>query len=517
MSFASKIGKVLEGAVQTLPGGIQLGAQLAETRRREERQARADERQTQQDARQLRLDKERTIRGIAAKGNFSEALRQATGMPELQAEIREQQRSAITGTVAGLPTELSGALPTTGPEIESRISSLGGQAEQYGQAIAQLGTMDAPESQLDAIKRGLEEIQFERKQFEKLLNPYTAYASEASIPARNLRRESLVEALRNAGYTSEEIKTRISRLDKAANQLRMDEIASILAVDPTAQFDLEEVPDPYRGAMEARATQEKLREEAVRLNQVIGFVTDAALSSKEAGELFNQLAVQYRLNPESPSYEAARNAAMQTAAIKLAKTEEDVFESILRMQAEDSKDIVQGIAQTAGYKGRLRTYADYYGVDLPLNPASSDISRLVNTVLLKQGAAPLRDPSSDIKAAPVDIDARFDASIAMAKQKLSGNDNSIKQQVRGYLQEIIKNPQYTKAQKAKAQEALSIGQEGTSFLDQVETQEAPTTAPRVKLPSAASVAESTRGDSALNFLPASSGGTGQFGSAPITR
>jgi hypothetical protein len=123
MSFASKIGKVLEGAVQTLPGGIQLGAQIAETRRREERQARADERQTQQDARQLRLDKERTIRGIAAQGNFSEALRQATGMPELQAEIRAQQGSAITGTVAGLPTELSGTLPTTGAEMESRISS----------------------------------------------------------------------------------------------------------------------------------------------------------------------------------------------------------------------------------------------------------------------------------------------------------------------------------------------------------------------------------------------------------
>jgi hypothetical protein len=437
-------------------------------------------------------------------------------MPELQAEIRAQQGSAITGTVAGLPTELSGTLPTTGAEMESRISSLGGQAEQYGQAIAQLGTMGAPESQIDAIKRGLEEIQFERKQLEKLLNPYTAYASEASIPARNLRRELLIEAFRNAGYTSEEIKTRISRLDKAADQMRMDEIASVLAVDPSAQFDLENVPDRYRGAIEARAMREKLGEESERLNQVLGFATDGALSAEDAGDLFDRLAMQFRLNKESPSYEAARNAAMQTAAIRSTKTENDIFESILRMQADDSKDIVQGTAQTAGYKSRLRTYADYHGVDLPENPTSSDISRLVNTVSLKQGAAPLRDPSSDIKAAPVNVDARFEESMAEAKRLLIEGDNTTKQEIRSYLQEIIKNPQNTKAQKDKAQEALRIG-EGTSFLGQAETQAPPTTAPRVKLPSAAAVAESTRGDSSLNFLPDSSGGTGQFGPAPITR
>ena len=521
MSFASKIGKVLQGAVQTLPGGIQLGTQIAETRRRNERQQQQDARQRQQDERQRARDaksdadkRKRDIRAIANRGNYDEALRQADGMPDLIAEIRAQQQGAISKTVAGLPPSLSGALPTTPTEIRNRIGLLRNQSGQYGSAIADISTMGASESQLEKLNAQQAEIQSAQQQFEKLLNPFTRYASETTLAGRQLRRESLVQGLRDAGYNEEQIKFRIEQLDKAADQIRIDEIMTLLAIDPSTDFTGQEIPSLIQGAIEARTTQEVAGRNADLITQAIGFATSGASDPEEAGALFDQIGAQYGLSPESTVYQSARNAVMQTVAQKVAATNDEIFSTILKMREQDAK--TQTLFPDM-YGSQLRAYAAYHGVDLPTNIAESDLIGLANTVALKRNAAAPRDITSDIKATQVDIDTQVESSMKKAERILRGNNNLAKEQVRSYLESVISNPQNTEEQKARARQVLGISQESIPFLNQASTQNTTQTAPRVKIPTASAMAESTGNSPSINFLPDPSRGTGQFGPAPVTQ
>tara|TARA_R100000234_G_scaffold84798_1_gene53930 strand:- start:5034 stop:6590 length:1557 start_codon:yes stop_codon:yes gene_type:complete len=516
MSFASKIGKVLQGAVQTLPGGIQLGTQIAETRRKSERQQQQDARQRQQDERQRARDaksdadkRKRDIRAIAARGNYDEALRQAAGDPDLTAEITAQQQGAISKTVAGLPPNLSGALPTTPTEIRNRIGLLRDQSGQYGRAIADISTMGASESQLEKLNARQAEIQSAQQQFENLLNPFTRYASETTLAGRQLRRESLVQGLRDAGYNEEQIKFRVEQLDKAADQIRIDEIMTLLAIDPSTDFTGQEIPSLIQGAIEARTTQEVAGRNADLITQAIGFATSGAFDPEEAAALFDQIGAQYGLSPESTVYQSARNAVMQTVAQKVAATRDEIFTTLLKMQEQDTK--TQTLFPDS--PSQLRAYAAYHGVDLPEKIAQSDLIGLANTVALKQNAAAPRDITSDIKATPVDIDAQFESSMKKAERILRGNNNRAKEQMRAYLEAVISDSRNTEEQKARARQALGIDQESTPLLNQAATQ----TVPRANIPNASAMAESTGNNQSINFLPDPSRGTGQFGPAPVTR
>ena len=516
MSFASKVGKVLEGFAQALPTGIQVGTQISQIRRSEELQRQQAARQQEQDIRQRGLDAERRetqrqaeIRAIASRGDYAEALRQAEGMPELQAEIRAAQQRGITQTAASLPAAPTGALPSTAAGIESRIGTLAGQEQQYGQVAAQLGTMGAPAGQMEAITRGAEELRFEREQLEKLLNPFSAYATETSLPARELRRQELVELLRGAGYNTSEINTRVKRLDEAADAVQTDRILGLLTIDPTADLTGEYIPQRIRTAVETRQGREKLGD----LTKVTALSIQGALNGQEAGVLFDSLAGQYGLDPESPAYQASKQSAVNTAQQRGAKTQDDIYRYILRLEQESRQASMQMGKAAAD---PLRSYASLYGVDLSLRPTISELTSLANTVMLKQQAVPTRDVTSDLKATPENIEAQFNLKMNQAAQILSGDNERHKEIVRAALRrEILEDPNATPEEKERARQVLGEGASNIPFLaPAVQPQQRAQTPPRVRLPQVSATPESTRSNQPTNTLPTP--GTGQFRTPAIS-
>ena len=521
MSFASKVGKVLEGFAQALPTGIQVGTQISQIRRSEELQRQQAARQQEQDIRQRGLDAERRetqrqaeIRAIASRGDYAEALRQAEGMPELQAEIRAAQQRGITQTAASLPAAPTGALPSTAAGIESRIGTLAGQEQQYGQVAAQLGTMGAPAGQMEAITRGAEELRFEREQLEKLLNPFSSYATETSLPARELRRQELVELLRSAGYNTSEINARVKKLDEAADAVQIDRILSLLTIDPTADLTGVYVPDRIRTAVEARQGREELGRRAEDLAKVTALSVQGALNGKEAGVLFDSLAGQYGLDPESQAYQTSKQSAVNTAQQISAKTQDDVYRYILRLQQERQ----QWLVQTGGAGvDPLRIYASLNGVELSPNPTISELTSLANTVILKQQAGPpTRDLTSDLKATPENIKEEFNLKMNQAAQILSGNNERQKELVRAALRsEILNDPNATPEEKERARQVLGEGSSNIPFLaPTMQPQQRMQTPPRVRLPQVSTTPNSTRSNQPPNTLPTS--GTGQFRTPAIS-
>lgn len=519
MSFSSKVGKVLEGLVQTLPAGIQVGTQISQLRRGEERQRQQTARQQEQDLRQRRLDEEQRtqrrqaeIRAIAGRGDYAEALRQAEGMPELQAEIRSAQQRGITQTAASLPAAPSGALPSTAAGIESRIGTLAGQEQQYGQVAAQLGTMGAPAGQMEAITRGAEELRFEREQLEKLLNPFSAYATETSPPARELRRQELIELLRGAGYSTAEINTRVKKLDEAADALQTDRILGLLAIDPLVDLTGEDIPPRIRTAVEAMQGREKLGQKARDLAKVTALSAQGALNGQEAGVLFDGMASQFGLDPESVDYKASKQAAVNTAQQTSAKTQDDIYRYILRLQQESQQSFVQ---MGGAGPDPLRSYASLNGVELSLKPTISELTSLANTVMLKQQAVPTRDVTSDLKATPENIDASFSSELNKAARILSGTNEREKEIVRAALRSVINSPEATTEQKERARQVLGESANNVPFLaPTMQPQQRMQTPRSVRLPQVSATPSSTQGNQSPNTLPTP--GTGQFRTPAIS-